>query len=185
RGHTALPSGTTRVTPSTVPRSTHGGSPSRTEPRSRDRRRSRTARRRSGIQTSGPLPLRRRPKEPRGGSGRPSVHSFRGVGRTFGPPIEDATHLPIPLVRDALLGRFAFSGSLLKGPALPASFKSKRAGLPARLLYIRTRGHTGETGFPPWYQAAATVTSCRPYRASLRLRRRGSSPAARRRLPRW
>jgi hypothetical protein len=40
-------------------------------------------------------------------------------------------------------------------------------------------GPTGETGFPPF------PTSSRPYPASRRRRRPGSSPAARRRSPRW
>jgi hypothetical protein len=104
------PSGTTLATPPTAPPSTHGGSPSRTEPRLHDRHRSKTARRRSGIPTSGRSRQHRRPKKPRGGSCRPSVHSFGGAGRTFAPPIEHATHLPIPLARDALSGVSPFLG---------------------------------------------------------------------------
>src|SRR3954467_8489260 len=51
------------------------------------------------------------------------IHPFGGEIGGPGSPIRIATHLPIPLVRDAHLGRFAVSG-VKKGRQTPALFLS-------------------------------------------------------------
>src|SRR3982750_1034421 len=72
--------------------------------------------------------------ESEGAAGRPPIHSLGGGGRGAGPPIEEGTHpppredptpLPTPLVRDALLGRFAVSGTKRAGKSRPF-FHSRR-----------------------------------------------------------